>query len=79
MVPVPDRLALRRAVEQLIADESVTLIELCGGMDAATVAGVVEIAAGRAAVGHVTFGADSIVTAAAYVNSAVTAQGEPTS
>ena len=79
MVPVPDRSALRRAVEHLIADESVTLIELCGGMDAATVAEVVEVSAGRDSVGNVTFGADSIITAAAYVNSINTSRDEATS
>ena len=65
LVPVPDEFAAAGVAVELV-DEGVQLIELCGGFTAPDAARVIEAVDGRAAVGHVTFGVESVTAAAAY-------------
>ncbi|GAU84327.1 DUF6506 family protein [Bosea sp. BIWAKO-01] len=62
-VPTPE--AAPDVARALIA-EGVELIELCGGFGVEPGAAVVKAVAGRAAVGLVSFGIDSLTQAAAY-------------
>lgn len=65
------------AVARALADQGVSLIELCGGFDTATAARVVAAVDGRAAVGHVTYAVESLAAANRYAEQA--AADAPTS
>lgn len=65
IVPVPNTAVAPEVARRLIAEDAVSLIELCGGFTLADAARVSE-AAGRVPVGHVTFAVDSVPGAAAY-------------
>ncbi|WP_344020915.1 DUF6506 family protein [Pseudonocardia kongjuensis] len=61
----------------MVRDEGVGLIELCGGFGSADVAAVTAAVgdaaggvAGQVAVGHVVFGVDQVLAAAAYAAAA---------
>ncbi|GAA2136121.1 DUF6506 family protein [Streptomyces synnematoformans] len=65
LVPVPDESEAAGVAVELV-DEGVQLIELCGGFTVQDAARVIDAVRGRAAVGHVTFGLESVTAAAAY-------------
>ncbi|MEU6698515.1 DUF6506 family protein [Pseudonocardia sp. NPDC046786] len=73
LVAVPGTDAAPAVAAALVRDEGVGLIELCGGFGSADVAAVtaaVEGAASGVAVGHVVFGVDQVLAAAAYAAAA---------
>lgn len=65
LVPVPDESDAAGVAVELV-DDGVQLIELCGGFTVQDAARVIEAVNGRAPVGHVTFGLESVTAAAAY-------------
>lgn len=66
MVPVPSAADAPRVARQLVDDEAVGLIELCGGFAVADAAAVAAEVGSDAAVGHVTFSVDTLAAAARY-------------
>ena len=83
LVPVAD-VADAPGVAAALADEGVTLIELCGGFTLPAAAAVAAAVGDRVPVGHVTFSADAVSGAAAYAaaaeaDEAVTAGSGPPS
>jgi len=66
MVPVPSAADAPRVARQLVDDEGVALVELCGGFPVAAAAAVAAEVGPDVAVGHVTFAADALPAAARY-------------
>jgi hypothetical protein len=66
MVPVPEARLAPLVAQRLVAEDGVTLIELCGGFPLADAARVVDAVGAGVAVGHVTFAVEAIQAAAAY-------------
>ncbi|MFD2792816.1 DUF6506 family protein [Promicromonospora vindobonensis] len=69
LIPVPTASDAAEIAADLVR-EGVSLIELCGGFDTATVAAVVAAVDGRAAVGHVTYSVESLAAGARYAEEA---------
>lgn len=69
LVPVPSGAEMPAVAERLATGEGSILLQLCGGMSVETVGRSRLVGAGRAAVGHVTFAGDFLLSAAAYVRS----------
>ncbi|MBR8740181.1 DUF6506 family protein [Nocardiopsis sp. MG754419] len=70
LVPVPGTDKAPSVAAELAATEGVKLVELCGGFGAAAVAAVRAAVPPEVAVGQVAFGADSVVSAAAFAEAA---------
>ena len=77
LVAVPGTAAAPAVAAALVRDEGAGLIELCGGFGSADVAAVTTAVgdaasgvAGQVAVGHVVFGVDQVLAAAAYAAAA---------
>lgn len=66
LVPVPEPSIAAQVALNLVADEGVSLIELCGGFTLAAAASVVEAVGDKVPVGHVTFAVDSVRGVADY-------------
>jgi hypothetical protein len=66
MVPVPEAGMAPRVAQRLVAEDGVTLIELCGGFPLSEAARVVDAVGAEVPVGHVTFAVEAIQAAAAY-------------
>jgi hypothetical protein len=65
LVPVPDE-SVAAEVAVALVNEGAQLIELCGGFPMTAAARVVEAVGGRIPVGWVSFGVESVTSAAAY-------------
>lgn len=76
LVPVPSPADAPRVAQRLIAEDDVTLIELCGGFALADAARVAEALGGKVPVGHVAFAVDSVPAAAAYNAAFEATQGQ---
>lgn len=66
LVPVPSADVAPRVAQALVADDDVTLIELCGGFALADAAKVTEAVGPEIAVGHVTYAVDAVPAVNAY-------------
>lgn len=66
LVPVPSPAHAPEVARRLVAEDGVTLIELCGGFPLADAARVAEAVGPQVPVGHVTFAVDSVPAAARY-------------
>lgn len=66
LVPVPDEGSAPEVALDLINQDGVELIELCGGFSASDAARVIEAVDGRVPVGHVAFALESVDGASAY-------------
>ncbi|WP_370614464.1 DUF6506 family protein [Mumia qirimensis] len=76
MVPVADPADAPDAARRLVEEDRVALIELCGGFSLADAARVADAVGDRVPVGHVTFAADSVESAAAYSAAYAEEQGD---
>jgi hypothetical protein len=66
LVPVPSPSEAPLVAKQLIEQDDVKLIELCGGFGLPDAARVIEAVGAKVPVGHVNFAIDSVPAAAAY-------------
>lgn len=66
LVPVSSPAEAPRVARQLVDEDGVGLVELCGGFSLVDAARVVKELAGDVPVGHVTFAVDSTKAAAEY-------------
>ena len=78
MVPVPEASVAPLVAQRLVAEDGVTLIELCGGFPLTDAARVVDAVGADVPVGHVTFAVEAIQAAAAYNARAAEAVRPPT-
>lgn len=78
MVPVPEASVAPLVAQRLVAEDGVTLIELCGGFPLSDAARVVDAVGTQVPVGHVTFAVEAIQAAAAYnAHTIEAAEGRP--
>ncbi len=66
LVPVADEAAAPDVAVELVEQDDIELLELCGGFSTPVAARVIEAVAGRVPVGHVAYALESLQGAAAY-------------
>ncbi|ASR36130.1 hypothetical protein BAY61_15200 [Prauserella marina] len=66
LVPVADESRAADVAVDLIEQDGIELLELCGGFSTPDAARVIEAVDGRVAVGHVAYAMESLDQAAAY-------------